>query len=265
MANLKPGDMKAYIMHNGTIKVALADMIDSDDRTPLDMPTYTVLIKHPDGYVLFDCATTINPEWQSQTLINAVGLEMKKDEEVPATLARIGVKPEEIKYVVISHFHPDHIGFMDRFPNAKIVIAESEFLGTLKWYASGNCFWAGDVEWAIRSKLNWMLIPDDQKTVRLMEGITVYNFGPGHSFGMLGMLIELPKTGNVLIISDAVALKICLGPPPRGPAHTKFREGYDKTITYCYELAKKENAQIWYGHDVEWYNTMKKSDEGYYD
>ncbi len=35
-------------------------------------------------------------------------------------------------------------------------------------------------------------------------GIRVLNFGPGHAYGMMGLLVTLPESGNYIVASDAV-------------------------------------------------------------
>jgi glyoxylase-like metal-dependent hydrolase (beta-lactamase superfamily II) len=61
-------------------------------------------------------------------------------------LARIGVKPEEVDYVMCTHLHWDHVGWNTRlvdgrwvptFPNAKYVIAQREHDHWRDFHASG--------------------------------------------------------------------------------------------------------------------------------
>jgi glyoxylase-like metal-dependent hydrolase (beta-lactamase superfamily II) len=47
------------------------------------------------------------------------------------TLSRVGLKPEDITDVIISHMHWDHVDGMDLFPNARIWIQKDE----LEYYA----------------------------------------------------------------------------------------------------------------------------------
>lgn len=42
-------------------------------------------------------------------------------------LQAAGVSPEMIDYVVISHWHIDHVGSIDHFPGARLVISEDSF------------------------------------------------------------------------------------------------------------------------------------------
>jgi glyoxylase-like metal-dependent hydrolase (beta-lactamase superfamily II) len=41
-------------------------------------------------------------------------------------LAKIGVKPEQIKYVGISHYHADHTGQVASFPGSTVLIGAKE-------------------------------------------------------------------------------------------------------------------------------------------
>ena len=43
-------------------------------------------------------------------------------------LAKIDVKPEQIKYVGISHYHADHTGQIASFPKATLLIGQRSWL-----------------------------------------------------------------------------------------------------------------------------------------
>ena len=62
------------------------------------------------------------------------------DSRLPAGLDSIGVKPEEVKYVYLTHFHHDHIGGMLKggtavFANAEVYAAKAEYDGWMKMEA----------------------------------------------------------------------------------------------------------------------------------
>ena len=42
-------------------------------------------------------------------------------------LEKQGIKTDEIKYIILSHLHPDHIGGLEFFPKAKIIISKKCF------------------------------------------------------------------------------------------------------------------------------------------
>lgn len=53
---------------------------------------------------------------------------------VPEALHRAGVDPTDVSHVVLTHFHYDHIGNLDLFPQSQIVTGGLEF-----------DFWTGDI------------------------------------------------------------------------------------------------------------------------
>jgi glyoxylase-like metal-dependent hydrolase (beta-lactamase superfamily II) len=61
------------------------------------------------------------------------GLNEKESTGIPDRLKELKIAPEEIDYVFITHFHPDHIGgLIDKndqifFKNAKIYVSKEEF------------------------------------------------------------------------------------------------------------------------------------------
>ena len=64
------------------------------------------LIKHGNEYMMWDTGHSMTiPNFAPKT-------------SVVAQLAQVNVKPEQIKYVGISHYHADHTGQVGSFPNA---------------------------------------------------------------------------------------------------------------------------------------------------
>jgi N-acyl homoserine lactone hydrolase len=75
------------------------------------------VIKHGDDYMLWDTG-------HSMTAPNVAPKVSLVDQ-----LAKIDVKPDQIKYVGISHYHADHTGQVASFPKATLLI------GTREWDA----------------------------------------------------------------------------------------------------------------------------------
>ena len=60
------------------------------------------------------------------TTLRRSGRRGKNFIEPPALLREIGVKAEEVKTVIVTHFHQDHFTGLDYFPTAKFVIQRAE-------------------------------------------------------------------------------------------------------------------------------------------
>src|SRR5262245_28363621 len=73
------------------------------------------LIKHGDEYLLWDTG-------HAMTAPNVAPKVSLVD-----LLAKIDVKPEQIKYVGISHYHADHTGQVASFPKATVLIGKGDW------------------------------------------------------------------------------------------------------------------------------------------
>ena len=256
--------MKVYVLANGMNHNSLKhELIACDDLTEtFSFPAWTALIVHPEGNVLFDAACH-KEEWQMPFIKE--NLHMTEEDTPMYRIGQLGLAPGDIDYIVLSHMHPDHHGFIDRFPNAEIIVSDDEFTNMMKLYALGKIDFEQDYTYFISKKLKWKLYPSDQKSQKLMDGVTIYNFGRGHSFGQIGLLLELPNSGNKLLISDVIYSSENVGPPVREPGRCMDMEAWLKHVQDVPKLAESLNAEIWYGHDLEQFETLIKSTEGYYD
>jgi len=91
-------------------------------------PCPVYLIKHPKfGYVLFDTGISEKVAIEGQSGLGFPMSFLFESKSKPEMLAfnqikKIGIDPEEIKYVAISHLHDDHIGTIDAFKNAQLIM-----------------------------------------------------------------------------------------------------------------------------------------------
>jgi N-acyl homoserine lactone hydrolase len=258
--------MKLYVMANGIAPdmpreaiVSSGGPVDPKDVVPI--PIVTFLIDHPDGLVLYDTGWSKPERWPRQWSI-------PEDELVLSRLAKLGVRPEDIRYVICSHLHLDHAGGLEYFTSSEIIVSDAELTNVAKLYFLNQLshpYIRADVDEWIRVGLRWRLVGDEGNVVKFLDDVHLLSFGSGHSFGMLGLLIELPKTGNVILTSDAIYCKENMGPPVRLPGVIQDPEGYKKILNRILQIAGEYNAKLWYGHDMEQFNELIKSDEGYYD
>ncbi|MGO9649078.1 MAG: N-acyl homoserine lactonase family protein [Terriglobales bacterium] len=124
------------------------------------------------------------------------------------TLKRVGLKPEDITDVVISHMHWDHADGMDLFPNARIWIQKEE----LEYYA-GEAWQSKDAHGGIDEedvltlvKLNTqgrvgMVNGDAQE---IIPGVTCYTGGK-HTYQSQYVGVQT-TAGTVVLASDNMYL-----------------------------------------------------------
>ncbi|QZY54022.1 MBL fold metallo-hydrolase [Crassaminicella profunda] len=96
----------------------------------IKFPSMVVLLRHPVyGYILFDTGyashffteTKKFPYWIYSKI---TPVYLNENEAVKKQLQKMGVKAEEIQYIILSHFHADHIAGCKDFPNAKFICSK---------------------------------------------------------------------------------------------------------------------------------------------
>ena len=115
-------------------------------------------------------------------------------ERLVAQLARVGIKPGDVKFVGISHYHYDHTGQAADFPNATLLIGKKDFevVKSREQLAPRFAPWltgGGKVEEVVRDK---DVFGDGRVT---MLGL------PGHTPGHSALLVRL-ASGPVLLSGD---------------------------------------------------------------
>jgi glyoxylase-like metal-dependent hydrolase (beta-lactamase superfamily II) len=126
--------------------------------------------------------------------------------EYAPLLAEVGVSPEEVDFVTLSHLHFDHAGGTSRFPKAKFVIQrrELEFAAAAMPHnsAARSATTAADVVSVV--ELNWqgrvLLVDGDAEA--LVPGMDAY-LTPGHTAGTMTVCLDTVRP-RVCYSSDAV-------------------------------------------------------------
>lgn len=259
-----------YVLDNGKIVMSGNNNVTLDGsagREAPAIPIHTFLLDTETGYILFDCACDpegvhgVWPEWLMSNPYVCPG-----DCELTTRLGQIGIKPEEVKTVVLSHMHMDHAGDLKSFPGADVYVQDEELTTVLKSYAKqnleGTFHLKSDVENILKAGVHWRPVPADVQEMQLCKGVTILNFGRGHSFGMLGLLVEL-QCKTFLLAADAVYSRVHYGPPAQMAGVCAEEDGYFKTIEWIREYAAKHDAQVLFGHDMEQFQSLKKAPEYY--
>lgn len=164
-------------------------------------------------------------------------------------LAKMGLAPDDIDILVMTHSDIDHVGGIHNFPQTTLVIHADERAHERPRY------------WHGRSPITW---PDNKtqlihEDTELCPGITLLST-PGHAPGHLSLLLCLPQTGNVLLIGDAISRPSELVEGFGGAwNHSIARASAEKLMT----IAQRENAFVIYGHDPEQWPNLKKAPEFY--
>ncbi len=152
------------------------------------------LIRHGERYMLWDAGLPGELVGNPQT---SPAQTMSLRERITTQLASIGVRPDQIEILGISHHHLDHLGQAADFPKAKLAIgaADLEVLKTEK----------GDFVQPARLK-PWLeggapLVPVRGDVDVFRDGRVMMLSMPGHTPGHYALLVRL-ASGPVLLSGD---------------------------------------------------------------
>lgn len=127
------------------------------------------------------------------------------DERPDNALKLMGVNPEEIDTVILTHLHWDHCYNNQYFQNANFYVQEKEMIASINpiplFKTTYESFSKGVIPPWARQKTKWNIINGDYK---LFDGIDLV-FLPGHSDGLMGVLVNT-FDGKYLLPSDAIPL-----------------------------------------------------------
>jgi glyoxylase-like metal-dependent hydrolase (beta-lactamase superfamily II) len=260
---------KNFMVANSTVATA---------RTPnppgklIDIPVSAYYIEHPDGNVLFD--TGCHPDWAGsngrwpellQELFPVIG---EDDCYLPHRLQAMGIGPDQIRHVVLSHLHCDHAGCIEFFRKSNIIVHEDEFAAAATHYAKRihtTPYALKDIEKWIGLDLHWREIGRFDPHHNIIDGVKLLNFGPGHSYGMLGLHVSLRDHADVILASDACYTSENYGPPIKPAGISYDSVGAKRTIQQIQALADASGAEVWFGHDVEQFESLRKAKDGFYE
>ncbi len=188
------------------------------------------LIKHNEHYMVWDAGQPDN------------GNASAPKKNLQVLLSELNIKPEQVNYLGISHYHGDHTGQASLLPHSTLLIGKGDWDAITNGAANAKPFepWisgGGKVE----------ALSGDKDVFG--DGSVVVLTMPGHTPGHSSLLVKLKDTGNVLISGDL--------------AH--FQENYDNdgvpsfntnradtlaSLDRFKKIAKNLNAKLIIQHDA---------------
>ena len=253
------------------------DLAENDPCTKdiLEFPISAYLIEGAEGRILYDVGChpdAMKPQgrWH-QSFQSRFPWTAGPEGEVchlPNRLEQLGLGPDDIKYVVLSHMHSDHAGCVEFFKKSQVIVHRNEYDVALDYHKrrdpDSSYAWQ-DVDQWLKQDMNWRFISEHEKELLLTDNVTLLNWGPGHSVGMLGLDVSLDDTGHVILASDAVLTMENFGPPARPQGYPHSIANCALTVQSIRRRAKYNDAQVWCGHDMTQFNSLRHSAQGWYE
>jgi glyoxylase-like metal-dependent hydrolase (beta-lactamase superfamily II) len=130
----KTNTLRMWLLNTGFCTASEHQVIQGGEHKTIKTHALAVLFEHPrEGWVLFDTgyAPRVQQGFQTfpfQLYAMLTPVTMRNEWTVAAQLEQLDIKPDDVKTIIISHFHADHIGGLLDFPNSRIICFNDAFL-----------------------------------------------------------------------------------------------------------------------------------------
>ena len=172
-------------------------------------------------------------------------------------LGKLGIRPEMIDIVINTHFHFDHCGYNKLFCKAKFYVQKDHYYFAKS--SNDKAFGKTERYW---DHISYELIDGDKEIIPGIHCVRT----DGHVIGMQSIVIELKKTGNVLIASDAMRDSRMLY--HENPCHFSMFDSDDEKVNEGVRklervIKEKSINLVIFNHDGLAWPTYRKSPDFY--
>lgn len=269
---MEPHNMRLYIVHTGNVH--MKGDIHINKKSPafktrtVDTrynPVYCFLIHHPTrGYILVD--TGIHPDFCRHPTGNfgklvgsLIKVKTEPRQDVISQIRSIGVSPQDITSIIMTHLHPDHTSSLPLFRNqtrCTVYVDTEEFkaatslLGIFQGYLKEHFQTTSIKHYVYNSVLPPFSFVSDifgDKSVFIIKT-------PGHTRGHASVLLNL-KDGPVLLTADTAHRQMNLA--ELIPTVGDYMPSLDSVKQLSHFINDHPSTRVIYSHDPDQIKDIK--------
>lgn len=195
-----------------------SQVIEGGSWAGATLPTMVYLIRHPKGVVLVDSGYGSRHAETRGALIASI---IRVDSRPPHRLVRdqlpdLGLRPEEVTHLILTHLHADHAGGAVDFPNAKVIVSRrsaEELPGSPL---------PSFLKQSIASRLQPIDLEAAPPYATFGHGVDLFGDGtlvlvstPGHGAGHLSVFVHLASGRSFFLSGDVAWVRENLTRPVR--------------------------------------------------
>ena len=261
--------IKIHVLHTGTVGVDPAVPFRDTSKNPIAytgifqspkrriwIPVSAYLIEHPKGLVLIDTG------WHSDVRINqkkhmswklnfASKARLPEGEAIDEQLLALGIRPQDLDYVFLSHMDVDHISGVSLIKDAKRILVSKEELKAAN---------SGEIRYSKRLFKDINIETFEMKESKYGPFNRSYDvFGDesvlmvdiaGHSKGTVATLIQ--NNGKFVLLTADCGYAKDSWESMRLPGPVSDKNNMIKTLRWVRDMAHKENCvEVLANHDPE--------------
>jgi glyoxylase-like metal-dependent hydrolase (beta-lactamase superfamily II) len=202
--------MKIHALQTGTVRVKASQRVGRGhgsmrqvnillDRTWTEwLPIYAWAIETNEGVILVDTGETARtsepghfPRWHPYFRL-AVRFDVTPEQEAGPQLLKLGIRPHDVRTVILTHLHTDHAGGLHHFAKCEILVSDEElslargFAGRLRGYLPNRL-----PDWFAPKSINFVpepFGPFDRSQRVTSDGNIIIVPTPGHTPGHVSVI-----------------------------------------------------------------------------
>ncbi|MGF1558868.1 MAG: N-acyl homoserine lactonase family protein [Flavobacteriaceae bacterium] len=255
---IKKPEVKLYTFDGGTVMVNNLELFSQDTTYKGQTKEFAdafYVISHPDGNLMWDAGLPEMLVGMAEPFTPPPGaFSVSRRDSVLNQLKSIGMTPDDIKFIALSHTHFDHSGHANVLKNATWLVQEAEYsMITSDEIKNGENVGLYD---AIAELTKVKKLNGDHDVFG--DGSVIIKSMPGHTPGHQVLYLDLPENGPTLLTGDLFHLY----------ENRQFKRvpifNFDVAQTLesmdAFEaFAKEKGAKVYLQHQKEDFNKMPKA------
>lgn len=252
--------LQIFALCGGYLELARESMIRDAPPSRWTVPIPCYLVVHAAGRLLFDtglhCETMTNMLGRyGEERARRFGVHSRPGDDVVSQLGRLGLAPADVTYVANSHWHFDHCGGNESFPDTPILVQAREMQAarSRELLAQGRYRPSPpDYDHPLRYQAL-----DGEHDV-FGDGAVVLFPTYGHTPGHQSLLVRPDRATRLVFTADACYTRENMDRDVL-PTIVSDEAEMSHSLGRLRDLRDKQGATAFYGHDPEQWQAMPRA------
>lgn len=251
-------EIKLYTFDGGTIMVNNLELFSQDTTYQGQTKEFAdpfYVISHPKGTLMWDAGLPEMLVGQEPLTVPNGAFTVSRKDSVADQLKSIGLTPDDIDFIALSHTHFDHSGHANEIEDATWLVPDLEYD-----FVASEATAASNPELydAVKELKDVQKIEGDYDVFG--DGTVVIKSMPGHTPGHQVLFLDLPENGPTLLTGDLYHLYENRE-FKRVPIFNFDVEQTLASMDSFEAFAKVKDAKVYVQHQKDDFNKMPKAPE----